>query len=183
MPKTIDGVEYFTQDEVNNLTGKARGEGRQAGSADVLREIGVDSVDSAKSGLKLVTEQGTKIKELTTSLETVNTEKSTVTGKLKSLSLERAAEAVGGELKLTPVKAKQVLLLLGVKAEEFDSEKQEDRDALKAKFDTFLKVPENAHFAGTEAVETSGRKPGQGGGSGGGSEWDGLRGLMTASLG
>src|SRR5262245_50612985 len=114
MPQVIEGVTYFTQDEVNGLVGTARVEGRTNRDKEFLRDLGVESIDAAKASIKLSTEQGTQITQLNGQLETARTETATVTGKYQTLSLERAAEAVGAEFKLTPVKSKQVLVLLGL---------------------------------------------------------------------
>lgn len=39
MPKEIDGVTYFTQEEVNDLTGTARKEGREVGVKKTKEEV------------------------------------------------------------------------------------------------------------------------------------------------
>ncbi len=181
MPRDIEGVTYFTQEEVDGLTGTARSDGRSTAEKHFLKDIGVESLDLAKKAIENATTLGTKVTELTTTLETERNTNKTVSSQFKALSLERAAETVGGKFKLTLVKAQQVLRLLsGVKAEEFDSSKPEHLTDLEAKFKTFLEAPENKHFVeGTGTPETAGRKPGQNAPEKE-TEWSVLRKRMTA---
>lgn len=39
MPKEIDGITYFTQEEVNEMAGKARAEGRSAGANEAQEQL------------------------------------------------------------------------------------------------------------------------------------------------
>ncbi len=46
-----EGAKTFTQDEVNAMVGKVRGEGRTAASSELLKQLGVETIDEAKAAL------------------------------------------------------------------------------------------------------------------------------------
>jgi hypothetical protein len=160
MPKEIDGVSYFTQDELNSTVGQVRTDARSTGEKNILKTLGFEKAEEAAEFVKKAKEtqaaSQTDAEKLQADLKKAAEDRDAAVRTAQSLTLESKAIDAGAKLGLTVPKAKQVLRLVNV-PEGFDFEK----GSLDETFKTFLDLPENAHFkTGTELPVTPGRKPG-----------------------
>jgi hypothetical protein len=165
----------FTQEEVNAIAAQARKDGRDAASKDLLKTIGVDSVEAVQAAVKEakdlkaagqteIERTKSELAEMTKKVNEANAASADAVKKLKAVTLERNSEVVAGELGVDPVKAKQILKLLDIGPDTFD-----ESSDIKKIFTDFLAQEENKHFvtpAKTALPEGAKNKPPAGGGSG-----------------
>lgn len=161
MPKEIDGVTYFTQEELNQHQGTARTEGRTSGEKTLLKTLGFEKAEDATTFVTKAKETAnagkTETERLQAEAATAKAQAAETATRLRAVTLESKAVDAGAKHGLTVPKAKQVLRLIDVPA-DFDL----DKGTLEDTFKTFLEKPENAHFKSepVTAPAAGARKPG-----------------------
>jgi hypothetical protein len=165
--KEIDGVKFFTQEEVNTFAGTARQEGRDVATREVLVQLGTTTVEEAATALKaakdLKASQMTEAERLRTELKDKDTQIKTLSASsaasalsLKKLSFDGAIKTAAEDLEIPAAVGTQIAKLIDVTVERFE----EGKTDIKAMFTEFLAKEENAHFLGKVVTpEGSGRRP------------------------
>jgi predicted ribosome quality control (RQC) complex YloA/Tae2 family protein len=98
--KKAEGEKTFTQDELNEIVGKVRNDGREAGLKDALKKLGVEDLDAAVDAVKKAKEleeanlsEKEKLEKRIQELEDANKKASQTLSETESQAMEATIKA------------------------------------------------------------------------------------------